>query len=84
MTVDGAASDVGSASRKLPDLLSGVSKEAANWGSLLGTALLKSSRFKSLRYFSNGLIILVVLSGLLLFLRYPEKLDALLEWIVGH
>ena len=73
----GAASDVGSASGKLPDLLRGDSKDAANWGSLLGRALVKSSRFKSLRNFSDGLIILVVLSGLLLFLWHPEKLDAL-------
>ena len=79
MTAGGAASDVARASRKLPDLLDGDSKDAANRDSLLGAALVKSSRFKNLRYFSDGLIIFVVLSGFLFFLRYPEKLDALLE-----
>ena len=79
MTSGGAASDVARASRKLPDLLDGDSEDAANRDSLLGAALVKSSRFKNLRYFSDGLIIFVVLSGFLFFLRYPEKLDALLE-----
>jgi hypothetical protein len=43
-----------------------------------------AGRYKTLRYVSDGLIILVILGGLWFFLQYPEKLDALLDWMVGH
>jgi hypothetical protein len=55
------------------------SKEAAN-----RDGHMKSSRYKTLRYVSEGLIILIIFGGLLFFLQYPEKLDALLDWMVGR